>query len=237
MKKELLQLHNRTVFDPVHVDSLTNAQKAEALKLLMVLKHKRDDSVKGRGCADGRRQREIYDKEEATSPTVALESILLTAEIDAHKRRDVAVVDIPGSFLQTDLDDDVSVFPILAIDWRITEQLSLSTGRGLAASQGPGLTLSYKFNDQWSFGFSGRYEDIEFRLDDQDIAPGGIGQDKSIPMVLSATFNPSQKATMSFFAGMEFSGELSLEDKAGTTVEQSDYDSATIVGGTFEFRF
>ena len=93
----------------MHADSLTQEQNNEALKLLMFLKHKRDDSVKGRGCADGRRQRDIYDKEEATSPTVALESVLLTSVIDAHKGRDVAVVDIPGAFLQTDLDDDVWV--------------------------------------------------------------------------------------------------------------------------------
>ena len=51
----------------------------------------------------------MYEKEEAASPTVALESVLLTAAIDAHKRRDVAVVDIPGAFLQAGLDDNVWV--------------------------------------------------------------------------------------------------------------------------------
>ena len=79
------------------------------MRLLMFLKQKRDNTLKGRGCEDGCKQRKMYDKEEATSPTVALESVLLTATIDAHERRDVAIVEIPGAVLQANLDDDVWV--------------------------------------------------------------------------------------------------------------------------------
>ena len=34
-------------------------------------------------------------KGEAASPTIGLESVLLTATIEAHENRDVAVIDIP----------------------------------------------------------------------------------------------------------------------------------------------
>jgi hypothetical protein len=40
-------------------------------------------------------------EEEAASPTVMLESLLLTAVIDAKENRDVCVVDIPQAFVQT----------------------------------------------------------------------------------------------------------------------------------------
>jgi hypothetical protein len=43
---------------------------------------------------------------EASSPTASLESILLTAVINAKERRDVAVIDIPNAFVQTRLEDD-----------------------------------------------------------------------------------------------------------------------------------
>ena len=79
------------------------------MRLLMFLKQKRDNTLKGCGCEDGCKQRKMYNKEEATSPTVALESVLLTATIDAHERRDVAIVEIPGAVLQANLDDDVWV--------------------------------------------------------------------------------------------------------------------------------
>lgn len=45
----------------------------------------------------------------------------------------------PGLGVFSELEDDTSVFPILIIDWPITDRLSLETGRGFAASRGPGL--------------------------------------------------------------------------------------------------
>ena len=36
---------------------------------------------------------------------MAIESLLLTCVIDARENRDVAVVDIPGAFMQVDMDE------------------------------------------------------------------------------------------------------------------------------------
>jgi hypothetical protein len=44
---------------------------------------------------------------DVTSPTVALESVLITATIDAFEGRDVAIVDLPGAFLIADMDEEV----------------------------------------------------------------------------------------------------------------------------------
>ena len=49
------------------------------------------------------------DKDEAASPTVLLESILLTCVIDAKENCKVAVVDIPNAFVQTDMDGEQRV--------------------------------------------------------------------------------------------------------------------------------
>ena len=51
--------------------------------------------------AGGNKQHGAIDKEDATSPTAALESVLLTSTIDAAEERDVAVIDIPNVFIQT----------------------------------------------------------------------------------------------------------------------------------------
>ena len=73
----------------------------------MFLKEKRTGQIKGRGCADGRKQRDELGKDDVSSPTVATESVLLSCTIDAHEKRDVAVVDVPGAFLQADMEDTV----------------------------------------------------------------------------------------------------------------------------------
>ena len=67
---------------------------------------KRDgETVKGRACADGRKQRLWTNKEDVSSPTIAFEALLYTLMIDAMEERDVATIDLPGHFLQTDMDE------------------------------------------------------------------------------------------------------------------------------------
>ena len=48
-------------------------------------------------------------KSETTSPTVAIESVMISCTIDAMEGRDVATVDIPGAFMQTEQEGTVHV--------------------------------------------------------------------------------------------------------------------------------
>ena len=143
----------------------------------------------------------------------------------------------PGIGVFSRLEDGTRVFPILAIDWNINENWNLSTGRGMAASQGPGLTLSYAFNERWSMGLSGRYEKNEFRLREKGSTQGGLGQDRSFPMVLSANWKPNRMITLNLYTGIELGGKLKLKDEFDVLLAESEYDSALIYGGTFQFRF
>jgi Reverse transcriptase (RNA-dependent DNA polymerase)/Zinc knuckle len=105
--KELKQLHDRDVMEPMDSSKMSREDRYRALSYLMFLKEKRDGAIKGRGCADGRKQRAYISKEEASSPTVTTEAVFLTSVIDARERRDVATVDVPGAFMQADMDDVV----------------------------------------------------------------------------------------------------------------------------------
>ena len=104
--EEVKQLHMRSAFKPVRKDNLSTEERAKAIGSLIFLKEKTDGTIKGRACADGRKQREDPAQADASSPTVSLESVLLTAVIDAHEGRDVAIVDIPNAFVQTDMDGE-----------------------------------------------------------------------------------------------------------------------------------
>jgi hypothetical protein len=44
-------------------------------------------------------------KDETSSPTVSTEALFLTAAINAHKHRKVVTIDIPGAFMQCDIDE------------------------------------------------------------------------------------------------------------------------------------
>jgi hypothetical protein len=108
VSKELSQLHFRDTFEPINPKDLTNEERKEVLESHLFLKEKRDATIKGRMVAGGNKQRGKIEKLDASSPTAALESVLLTAIIDTHEGHNVAVIDIPNAFVQTRLEDDAN---------------------------------------------------------------------------------------------------------------------------------
>ena len=81
-------------------NKLTYAQKKASLRYLMFLKQKRCGKIKVRGCADGRKQRETTNKQDTTSPTLAIKSVMLMETIDTMEECDrLVTVDMPGAFI------------------------------------------------------------------------------------------------------------------------------------------
>ena len=101
--KEMDQLHRRNCFTPIDVATMTVDERQKTVNALMFLGEKRDKSVKGRMVYNGKPTREWLSREDSTSPTAALESIMLTAIVDAKEGRDVMTCDIPNAFIQTRL--------------------------------------------------------------------------------------------------------------------------------------
>ena len=101
---EMKQLHDRECFTPINVQDLTPVERKRALESLIFLVEKRDGCVKARTCANGSVECAWTAKDDLASPTAMTKSILLTAVIDAEEDRDVATVDIPNTFIQTDVN-------------------------------------------------------------------------------------------------------------------------------------
>ena len=106
---EMQQLDTMDVVEQKLASMLTQQEKKDALEYLMFLKKKRCGRIKGRGCADGQKQRIYKTKEETSSPTIATESLFLSCIIDAEEERDMATCDIPGAFMQALMDETVHV--------------------------------------------------------------------------------------------------------------------------------
>ena len=80
-----------------------------ALQYLMFLKEKRLGKIKGCRCADGQKQRLYKGKDQTSSPTVFIESLFLSSVIDGHEHRKVMTLDIPGAFMQTNIDETIHI--------------------------------------------------------------------------------------------------------------------------------
>ena len=64
VSKEMQKFHDREVIIPNNPSQLTKEGSRRSLPYLMFLKEKRDSTIRGRGCADGRRQRLYMAKDQ-----------------------------------------------------------------------------------------------------------------------------------------------------------------------------
>jgi hypothetical protein len=89
---------------------LTWDEKKKSLQYLMFLKQKRCSHIKGHGCMDGWGKQHIYEiKEETSAPTVSVESLFLSCMIDTKEHQKVITCDIPGAFMQADINEVLHV--------------------------------------------------------------------------------------------------------------------------------
>jgi hypothetical protein len=86
-------------FPPWDPKVLTREERKKALSLLIFLKEKDTEEVKGRMCVNGAPQREYIRKEDVASPTVATDLVFLTGAIDAYQGRSITFIDLPRAFL------------------------------------------------------------------------------------------------------------------------------------------
>jgi Reverse transcriptase (RNA-dependent DNA polymerase) len=106
---EFCQLESKHVFTGIDPSTLSLPQKRSALRLITLLKEKRDGRLKGRTCADGRPQRSLYTKEDTTSPTLSIDGLFLSLIIDAKEGRHVGIADVQGAYLNAKMDDVVLI--------------------------------------------------------------------------------------------------------------------------------
>ena len=93
-------MHERMCWRAVAVKDLTRKERMRVQESLMLLTKKKSVAIKGQFAFNGKPTRAWLGAEDKSSPTVLTESLFLTCAIDAHKKWDVMVLDIPNAFIQ-----------------------------------------------------------------------------------------------------------------------------------------
>ena len=89
--------------------SIRGQKQATLCYLMFLTMQKQCRRIKAQGCADRHKQLGTTSKQEASAPTVAIESVILTSVIHALQKLDVAILDIRGAFMQAGMDEVVHV--------------------------------------------------------------------------------------------------------------------------------
>lgn len=111
---EFTQLLEYQVFHGRKAEDLNEVQKKKAANMINIIEEKinrghtpENPVLRARSVFNGRVQRGLYTKEQTTSPTVSLDAFLLTSMVDVMEKRDVAITDIKGAYLNAKMKEEV----------------------------------------------------------------------------------------------------------------------------------
>ena len=133
--------------------------------------------------------------------------------------------------------DETKVFPFLAIDWKIDDRWRLSNPFPAGPVGGAGLELTYAFAEGWETGFGGAYRSYQFRLDRDGPVPGGIGENRSLPLFVRLSRNIGKDAQVDLHVAALVNGRLKVKNQDGQDLASDDYATAPVLGLTVRYRF
>eukprot|EP00536_Pseudo-nitzschia_multiseries_P016419 jgi/Psemu1/46114/gm1.46114_g len=88
MTTMMMQMMARDVVGEIDYANISKEEKEQALPILLFLTMKQDSNIKGQAYADGRKQQIWTQKEDASSPTIALEALFYTLIVNVMEERD-----------------------------------------------------------------------------------------------------------------------------------------------------
>lgn len=143
-----------------------------------------------------------------------------------------------GVTLSSELEDDVSVFPFLGINWRFADDWTLrSAALDAGSAGGGGLEVAWQALEETTISLGVVYLSRSFRLDDQGFAPGGVGRERRLPVFLRITQKLGAHTSVSLLGGVVLAGQLSADDAVGRELFEDDFDATPFVGVNVGLRF
>jgi len=133
--------------------------------------------------------------------------------------------------------EEVTAFPVIVVDWKITDRVRLSNPLHPGPTGPAGLEVSYAFDGGSTVAAGGAYRSLRFRLDDSGAVPGGVGEDRSFPLWARFSTKMGTAGTLNFLGGVMVGGKMVLEDKNGNELADESYDASPFLAATISFKF
>lgn len=133
--------------------------------------------------------------------------------------------------------EKTSVFPLLLINWKLTDRWRLTNPLSAGPTGPAGLEIDYRLDGGWNIGLGAAWRTTRFRLSEAGPVPNGIGEESGLPVFLRATRNFGTGISMNLYAGVVTAGQLRIEDPDGNGLREVDVDPAPLFGVTFSARF
>ena len=131
-----------------------------------------------------------------------------------------------GVGISSQLEDSVLVYPILFLDWKFHGDMKLTSVAGPVGLAFTGIEWVWEFADHFEFGVGARYEFRRFRLDDSGFAPGGVGEETSIPFWGRLSYRFNDNFAVDVYAGVVAGGRFKVDNADGNPLGEDDSELA-----------
>ncbi|MCH2135300.1 MAG: DUF6268 family outer membrane beta-barrel protein [Phycisphaerales bacterium] len=134
--------------------------------------------------------------------------------------------------------DNVLIYPVIVVNWNITDKLTFTTRLTSGWGNRTGGQLVYQLSEGVRIGVAGIFDYQRFRLsDDNTVAPGGAGTTEALPIAAFITFDVCEQGSLSAFIGANVMGRTKVTDVGRNDVWASTYETTPMLGlqGTIRF--
>jgi hypothetical protein len=122
--------------------------------------------------------------------------------------------------------EQISVYPVIIVNWKITDQLLLANPSHPGPSGPAGLELSYRIGKEWEVAAGAGYKVDRFRLKDSGWVADGVGESSAIPAWGRISRTLGKNFNLDFYAGAMALGKVSIDDSKGHRLSSDDYNPA-----------
>lgn len=136
-----------------------------------------------------------------------------------------------GAAVVSRLEEDVSVFPIIGIEWAIADHWRLIT-------EGRGVKLEFDPTDWLILRLQAAYNSREYRLDEANAAlPGGVFSDSSVPISFGMDFVPHPFISVNTFVGFTAYHQVQLDNANGVRFAHPQVKPGMVFGVSVNLQF
>ncbi|NDY81866.1 hypothetical protein G3I67_01350 [Orrella sp. NBD-18] len=133
--------------------------------------------------------------------------------------------------------DTTKVFPYLVVNWKINDRWKLSNPLPAGPTGGAGLELAYALTEKWTLAGGGSYRTYRFRLNDDGVLPGGIGQNSFIPVFARLSYRFDSGTLLDLYAAALVNGRLKAMNNNDSYSYSDQYQTGFGVALNLSHRF